>query len=332
MRHMKTSAGRIFLPLSFFCLLLFLLSIYTSTSTSTFKVRKVHVATEYSDDSSVRRASSVNFTEYPDSDIMLKCLSVVLRGQLPLARREIDMGGRFGMGIENLQVAFPHHLIAETGLWNQDLRLKPIPYMHSVKKCSIWEVGAHTEAADSRQFMASYPHCRFHAYEPIPLYANTLKRNWASDKRLVIHEYGIGSNSMQLQISENRIRGQGTDISSEEISENHHNGLLVNLTIKSFSEAEVEADGLPTLLHLNCEGCEYDLLKQAATSWSLAKIPVIQIGWHNYGDLGLRVWQTCEIREQLSKTHQLTAGAAFGWDRWLRRDIHEIGLLLVPLK
>ena len=253
---------------------------------------------------------------------MLDCLNVVLRGQLPLATREIDMRGHFDMGIERLQVALPHHLIAETGVWNQDIRLEPLPYLKSVEKCSIWEVGAHTEAADSSQFMASYPHCHFHAYEPVPMFAEILKRKWASDNRLLIHEYGIGGKSLQLHMNKNSLRGQGTFISSE-TSDNHGDESSVNISIKSFSDAEAEADGLPTLLHLNCEGCEWELLKQAATSWSLARIPIIQIGWHNYGgDLGLRVWQTCEIREELSKTHQLVVGAAFGWDRWLRKDVH----------
>ena len=72
---------------------------------------------------------------------------------------------------------------------------------------------------------------------------------------------------------------------------------------------------------MNCEGCEWEFLVDAKQHGFLDKVPVIQVGWHNYGDVGLgaRAWQLCEIRHMLSQTHVLTSGLAFGWDRWERK-------------
>jgi hypothetical protein len=43
------------------------------------------------------------------------------------------------------------------------------------------------------------------------------------------------------------------------------------------------------------------------------KVPIIQIGWHSYGKIGLvaRALQLCEIRQMLAETHTMTWGLAF---------------------
>lgn len=93
--------------------------------------------------------------------------------------------------------------------------------------------------------------------------------------------------------------------------------------IKSFHAAVIDAGGhFPTMLHINCEGCEWDMLPAAKRAGFLDPIEVIQFGTHNYGQVGLgtRVWQLCEIRQMLSSTHDMVkGGTAFGWERWVKR-------------
>jgi hypothetical protein len=54
------------------------------------------------------------------------------------------------------------------------------------------------------------------------------------------------------------------------------------------------------------------------------KVPIIQIGWHSYGKIGLeaRALQLCEIRQMLSETHTMDYGLEFGWERWsLKKEL-----------
>ena len=97
----------------------------------------------------------------------------------------------------------------------------------------------------------------------------------------------------------------------------------IEIQIKTFEHALAQSDGIPALLQINCEGCEFDFLPGAKKYGLLDKVSVIQIGWHSYGDIGLgaRAWQLCEIRQMLAETHTMTWGLAFGWERWeLKQD------------
>ena len=249
---------------------------------------------------------------------MLRCLRRVLHDELPLSSRQFE----FQEGRTSLQVAYPHHYVAgNLNLWNEEIRFRAMKVLTRAP-CSIWEVGANTDAADSRTFMNDYGYCSYHAYEPVPQYVRALRSNWASDNRLIIHEYGIGITSKTFHVTESSLRGQGTFLSVSTSSATPNSGIPI--TVKSFDEAVREAGGPPTLLHLNCEGCEWDLLFEGLETRFIQSIPVIQSGWHNYGDkLGTRVWQLCDIRRQLHRTHRLTSGVAFGWDRWTRRDLSD---------
>lgn len=187
--------------------------------------------------------------------------------------------------------------------------------MEKYGSCSIWEVGAHTEAQDSRDFLTQYPNCDFHAYEPIPPFFNQLNQKWAAEKRMTLHNYGLADKLSQIQVSVESLQGQSTFIAEE-------SGGSITAWIKPFDTAIYEAGGKkPTVLHMNCEGCEWEMLPQAINSGFIRDIPVIQFGTHNYGSKGLgsRAWELCEIRNMLNKTHVMVNGVAFAWERWVLR-------------
>ncbi len=85
-----------------------------------------------------------------------------------------------------------------------------------------------------------------------------------------------------------------------------------------------EAGSKPTLLHMNCEGCEWDLLSQDLERENsfVSDIPVIQIGFHNYGEVGLgkRALEYCDIRKKMSRTHRLVGAVPFAWERWVLKE------------
>eukprot|EP00561_Arcocellulus_cornucervis_P004263 CAMPEP_0185821162 /NCGR_PEP_ID=MMETSP1322-20130828/24781_1 /TAXON_ID=265543 /ORGANISM="Minutocellus polymorphus, Strain RCC2270" /LENGTH=263 /DNA_ID=CAMNT_0028518523 /DNA_START=51 /DNA_END=839 /DNA_ORIENTATION=- len=136
-----------------------------------------------------------------------------------------------------------------------------------------------------------------------------------------LHNYGIAEEESEIRVPRSSLQGQSTYIG--DISERRNSmGNEEVAILKSFKYAVHDAGAKPTLLHINCEGCEWSLLPGAVRSGFVQDVPVIQVGFHNYGDAGLgqRAIEYCEIRKQLSRTHKLVDGAVpFAWERWVLR-------------
>lgn len=210
-------------------------------------------------------------------------------------------------------LVWAHHFDARSGKWNMDIRFEEMEEL-THQPCSVWEVGAHTKAEDSSVLLKKYPNCEYHAYEPIPNYFASLAKHWEDTSNMYTHNYGLAHEDGEFKVSSSLLKGQSTYIGD---SKNEGDVLA---TIKSFEFAVKEAGSKPTLLHMNCEGCEWDLLSQGIEDGFISDIPVVQIGFHNYGQVGLgkRAIEYCEIRKKLSRTHRLVDGAVpFAWERWV---------------
>lgn len=213
-----------------------------------------------------------------------------------------------------------HHYDAHNlDKWNADSRLDPFPASTLPQSnCTIWEVGAHKQAADSRAMFKQYPQCHFHAFEPVPAYHAELKKRWKHESRMTTHNYGMANQATTLHLASEALAGQSTFVQDAD-----HKGSqsTIPLKIVAFETAFHDAGGYPTVLHMNCEGCEWDFLPQAA-SW-LENVSVIQIGFHAYPfeALGERALQYCQIRKVLSRTHDLQPNVVpFGWERWIGKQ------------
>jgi len=268
-------------------------------------------------------------SESPDNDRnntfdSMECLRQVLN-ELPIGKGRLKKYKSVPKKIE-----FEHHYTANTGLWNMEQRFNPIPGLTTMSNsCAIWEVGAHILAKDSETFSEMYPHCEYHAYEPVPDFYQQLEANWQEKKtkegvakiNFTAHNYGIDSSDTKLKTSTKALKGEGSYLGDTIDADKD----IVNLQIKSFSNVLKEASGkIPILFNVNCEGCEWEMLPNLLTSASQAKlfrsIPIIQFGTHNYGkNLGQRAWELCKIREQLSESHRMVFGVAFGWERWVKK-------------
>jgi len=179
-------------------------------------------------------------------------------------------------------IVHAHHYDASNGKWNAQDRFASMPHLEEAKdRCSVWEVGAFERADDSRVLMGAYPNCKFHAYEPIPRFFEKLDKLWSGESRIVPHNYGLGGKDSYFLVDEASLKGQGTYI-----GDNANKQGSVRANIKTFDFAVSEAGGqFPSLLHLNCEGCEWTLLPEAIESGFIENVPMIQIGWHNYGEV-----------------------------------------------
>lgn len=257
----------------------------------------------------------------------LSCLKNVLWKELPIANGK-DKG-------TTKDVVFAHH--GDAGhwqIWNRAVgsRFKNLATMDAinrdaavgggdngsktVKKCSVWEVGANIAADDSRDLMKIYGNCKYYAFEPVANFNEQLLEVWKDEKRMKIHNFGIGATEAKFNVTAEDLQGVSTFLmdgaTMASIAE-------IEIVIKTFDTALSQSSGIPDMVQMNCEGCEWTVLPEAIQHGWLKKVHVIQIAWHSYGKIGLgaRAWQTCEIRQLLEETHTMAYGLAFGWERWL---------------
>ena len=78
-------------------------------------------------------------------------------------------------------------------------------------------------------------------------------------------------------------------------------------------------NGTVDLLHANCEGCEWEMLEDIISSGQHTNIRTIQFGSHYFLQVEDIVARFCRIRAELSRTHVMVYGQAWGYERWDRR-------------
>ena len=79
-------------------------------------------------------------------------------------------------------------------------------------------------------------------------------------------------------------------------------------------------NGTVDLLHANCEGCEWEMLEDIISSGQHTNIRTIQFGSHYFRQVEDIVARFCRIRAELSRTHVMVYGQAWGYERWDRRQ------------
>lgn len=71
------------------------------------------------------------------------------------------------------------------------------------------------------------------------------------------------------------------------------------------------------LVKLNCEGSEFEIIPALIASEAILRIKNLQVQFHRLHDSDDEKYQ--EIREQLSKTHELTYDFDWVWSSWRRK-------------
>jgi len=248
-------------------------------------------------------------------EYQLACLHRVLHKELPIA---IGKDKR-----TDKAVLFAHH--GDAGhwqIWNNAIAarfsgLVAMDIANANKNCSVWEVGANVAAEDSRELLKVYPHCQYHGFEPVPEFHQKLAAAWQGEPRFTVRPFGIGATDTNFKVSREAL--QGDNGVSTFLGDSASASGDIDIQIQSFDTVlALPSLQIPTLMQMNCEGCEWTVLPEALQHGWLKQVPIIQIGWHSYGAVGVgaRAWELCHIRHELSKTHTMDYGLAFGWERW----------------
>ena len=106
-----------------------------------------------------------------------------------------------------------------------------------------------------------------HIYEPVPDFYKNLAKVWSDHRsanqwRVDVHNYGLGDSTRTVLLSQTDLQGQGTF----GMKDSEEGGEKIPLDIR---EASVVVRNVTTgagaetldLLHVNCEGCEYEMLE-----------------------------------------------------------------------
>jgi FkbM family methyltransferase len=206
-----------------------------------------------------------------------------------------------------------HHYTAKTGKWNEEIRFNSIKNINP-PRCIIMDVGGNTNADDTSKFLTMYGGCTYYVYEPIPSYYKTLEKNFKHNGNVNIVGIGWGSKNEEYYISSKNLKGQATFIMDTKL--NSGDILLKIKTPYSILE-ELNFPDID-LLHINCEGCEWESLLFMGENDLFKYFRTIQFSVHNYGKVGVgvRSWELCQIKSYLIKTHEMVEGIPFGWERW----------------
>ena len=212
-------------------------------------------------------------------------------------------------------------------------------------------IGAHRSGDDGLVFQRRYG-LQMHLFEPSPTYFQMLKDSLAGAPGFILHNYGLGSKTrralLRLSGTASRIVNMtqtGADLEDDledDLDEGGDPEGTETVWIRSAAEAipEVLAEdrtGFVELLHVNCEGCEYDVVQGLSQTGQLFRVGQIQLATHLLEYTGpasdfqealslslqISVKRYCEMHQTLSLTHDRSWGLPWVWERWTRRDVRK---------
>tara|TARA_B100001059_G_scaffold198435_1_gene204282 strand:+ start:40 stop:858 length:819 start_codon:yes stop_codon:yes gene_type:complete len=201
----------------------------------------------------------------------------------------------------------------------------------SPKPCTVVYVGGNVNGADAPAFLRQG--CTVHLLEPVPSYYEKLRRKFSRTDRVSLHNYGIGRITQTLEAP--RLAGVGTSYQSMRPVQNRSSrGNLIRILSPrdmfedlNLTHPRIDRDGATTMLHMNCEGCEYETIEALAAAHLLRHFDVIQFGTHLYptaiNGVTEIVPQYCKARKALELARfSMWQGKSFAWERWVLDKAH----------
>lgn len=142
-------------------------------------------------------------------------------------------------------------------------------------------------------------------FEPVDEFYNIICKNIKGNEKIQPFKYGLGSKDEEMEIS----------LTLDSSSTFNKEGSLEKINIKTFKDF-IESNNISNidLIKINIEGGEYDLLEHIISENLQTKIKNIQVQFHRF--IPECTERRNKIREELSKTHELTYDYDFIWENW----------------
>ena len=136
---------------------------------------------------------------------------------------------------------------------------------------------------------------------------------------VTLHKYGLGDSTKTIYLTEADLNGQGTFAMKDKKNEPGNKiRLEINEATAVFNNVTGGSGDLE-MLHVNCEGCEFEMFENIIKSGLHWRIKIIQFGSHFFPEIPRLTERFCAIRSELKKSHRMVYGLAFGWERWDRK-------------
>ena len=116
-----------------------------------------------------------------------------------------------------------------------------------------------------------------HIYEPVPEYFSALEKVWRDQVarrgwRVELHMQGLGLSHRNILLSPADLKGQGTfgmrDTEADDEEKVELEIIEATVAVNNITGGTEDLD----LLHVNCEGCEYELLENIIKSQTQHRI------------------------------------------------------------
>eukprot|EP00747_Dinoflagellata_sp_TGD_P162184 gnl/TRDRNA2_/TRDRNA2_179505_c0_seq1.p1 gnl/TRDRNA2_/TRDRNA2_179505_c0~~gnl/TRDRNA2_/TRDRNA2_179505_c0_seq1.p1 ORF type:complete len:298 (+),score=58.44 gnl/TRDRNA2_/TRDRNA2_179505_c0_seq1:69-962(+) len=174
---------------------------------------------------------------------------------------------------------------------------------------------------DIGKFVDKFPNAQIFSYEPVPVFAERLQSAFANNPHVTISNFGLSDSNRTAEF--NLLEAGSGEVSVEGRSnyEKFVNASIIDAHTSLEEVRQKSGQEAPDVLSLNCEGCEYSVLKRLKDQGWLAKIPYIQMSWHAFPGVDGRVAKRCELEEALRQTHEPVWWAIYGWQAWQRKGL-----------
>lgn len=166
-----------------------------------------------------------------------------------------------------------------------------------------------------------------HVFEPVRDFFVTLSErfdNAGATGKVYIHHYGLSDKNESAFVD---MRSDGSSVvpRGDQHLESLQGKDLEKIMLKSFDDFYYGPlkrlhGGKIDLLYINCESCEYPLLRSLLKNKWIRNVRNVLVQFHKAPHLESAVADRCALRLELSKTHDEYFSFAFVWEGWSLRS------------
>jgi FkbM family methyltransferase len=147
--------------------------------------------------------------------------------------------------------------------------------------------------------------CTIHVFEPIPAFADSIRRRFSHNPRIYVHSFGLAAAP--------RVATMYEAADSSSLFQQSRKNVEVKLAgIAEFLEEQ--GLGRIDLMKINIEGGEYELLEFMIERALTGRVHDLQIQFHDFVDDAQHRMNT--IQQHLARTHYQTYAYEFVWENW----------------
>ncbi len=156
--------------------------------------------------------------------------------------------------------------------------------------------------------------CRVIVFEPVPTFAENIRRRFAANNLIEVHPFGLGA---EAAIHDIRLAEEGSSLFESPNVPHESTDLRIRIErADQFFSARRLRD--IDLMKINIEGGEYDLLDHLLETNIIRQIKNIQVQFHDFVPRAPE--RMCAIQKGLAATHSLTYQYPFVWENWTKKD------------